>query len=122
MKTTDNQKDRLKNIRVYFKLNQKDFADSLGMKQGSYSDIERGRVGLSITLLQKIVKIYNVSADWILTGEADMFRENTDKKTTNKVVKERETNIENLYQQIKDLRQHLADKERIIQFMKLQLK
>lgn len=68
--------ERLKQIRDYFNLNQNDFAESLGLKQGSYSDIERGRrKGLSQAIIEGIAKSYNqINIDWLLTGEGEMLK------------------------------------------------
>lgn len=71
-----NLSDRLKKVRKHFKLSQVDFAKSIGMKQGSYSDIERGRnKGLSNTTIENIAKNYNLlNIDWLLTGEGEMLK------------------------------------------------
>ena len=60
--------DRIKTIRKKAKLTQSEFAKSIGIKQATLSDIERGKIGLSTALTSKISKLYYVSSDWILTG------------------------------------------------------
>lgn len=64
---------RLKLLRDNAMLNQGSFADSLGLKQGSLSDIERGKAYPSVDVLIKIKSIYNVNLDWLISGKGDMF-------------------------------------------------
>lgn len=68
--------NRLKEARKHFGLSQIDFADSIGMKQGSYSDVERGRnKGLSNSTIENIANNYNdLNIDWLLTGKGDMLK------------------------------------------------
>ena len=133
MKVSDSQRERLKAIRSYFDLNQGNFAKSIGLKQGSYSDIERGRTGLSINLLENLVKNYNINANWLLTGKGKMLNTPDNMNITinnvngEKPLKRTEDLKENggvevLHQQIVDLRKHLADKDRIISYLEMQLK
>jgi len=65
--------DRLKQIRSHHKLSQDKFAMSLGLKQGSYSDIERGRVkALSESVVMLLKLNYNINPDWV-TGEKGLM-------------------------------------------------
>ena len=60
--------DRLRLFRIEeLNLSQKDMAQALGMQQGSYSDIERGRVGVS-GILTKLIKIFNINPIWLVEG------------------------------------------------------
>lgn len=61
--------DRVKHIRKQNSLTQSAFAQSIGIKQATLSDIERHKIGLSNKLLSRIVEIYKVNAEWLLTGE-----------------------------------------------------
>lgn len=65
--------DRLRQLRRHLGVNQCDFAESIGLKQGSYSDIERGRSGLSNHVKMSLSEKYNVNIDWLVNGEGDMF-------------------------------------------------
>ena len=49
--------DKIKNIRKALSLDQIDFAELLEMKQGSISDIERGRIGISEKVKSKLIEI-----------------------------------------------------------------
>ena len=65
--------DRLRQLRRHLGVNQCDFAESIGLKQGSYSDIERGRSGLSNHVKMSLSEKYNVNIDWLVNGDGDMF-------------------------------------------------
>jgi transcriptional regulator with XRE-family HTH domain len=55
-------------------ITQSQFADDIGIKQGSVSDIIRGKTaGLSETAIKLCSFIYNINPDWLLTGEGEMF-------------------------------------------------
>lgn len=70
------QGERLKKIRDFLGLNQKTFCQSIGMKQGSYSDVERGKNQISSNLAMKIATNYNISIDWLLLGQGQMTNNN----------------------------------------------
>lgn len=65
--------ERIKELRSLLGINQGQFAATIGIKQGSLSDIERGRVGLSNTNVKLICKTYNVSEDWLRYGTGNPF-------------------------------------------------
>ena len=69
-KYPDNQ--RLKQFREYLKISQGDFAKSIGLQQGSYSDIERGKSSISQDVITKIISIYNMNPTWFYTGIGEM--------------------------------------------------
>ena len=68
------ENDRLKKIRLHLKMKQEEFANVLGMQQGSISDIERGRNTVSDDVKYRLDKEINVNKNWIETGEGDMFK------------------------------------------------
>lgn len=72
--------DRVKYIRKKNHLTQSDFAQSIGIKQATLSDIERYRIGVSSKLLSRIVQKYSVDAEWLLTGSEGVKLSDTDKK------------------------------------------
>lgn len=61
--------ERLEKIRILINFNQSKFASSLEMKPGSYSDIKRGKAGLSKRLLNLIEKKHNVNLEWLLNNK-----------------------------------------------------
>lgn len=69
--------DRLRIIRNALGKSQVEFAQALGLKQGSYSDIERGRTkNMSESVLNLLSIKYSVNIDYLLNGEGEMFIEN----------------------------------------------
>lgn len=65
--------ERLKVIRKALKFTQLNFSEALEIKQGSYSDVERGKAGVSATLIKHLIKKFNVSPLWICEGIGPMF-------------------------------------------------
>lgn len=65
---TSNQ--RLKEVQKFLNFRtQQEFADALGIKQGSLSDIYRGKVGVSSAILLTLSKDYSINIEWLKTGE-----------------------------------------------------
>ncbi|MFW5762245.1 MAG: helix-turn-helix domain-containing protein [Cyclobacteriaceae bacterium] len=68
-----NEYHRLKKFRKSLKLSQKDFANKLNLQQGSYGDIERGKVGISSTVLKMLITQFYISPVWLYTGKGRMY-------------------------------------------------
>lgn len=66
---------RLKEFRKDLNLNQEEMANSLDLKQGSYSDIERGKVGVS-GIITKLMKLYRINPIWLIEGTGEKIIEN----------------------------------------------
>lgn len=62
------ENQRLKEFRISKQINQGKFSKSLGLKQGSYSDIERGRNSLSYPIIKKLIEVYNINPNWLFLG------------------------------------------------------
>lgn len=66
-----NENERLKEVQkiLGFK-SQSEFADVIGIKQGSLSDIYRGKngVGVSDSIKMKLMKEYSINIEWLETG------------------------------------------------------
>lgn len=75
MLTGKSANDRLKEFRKDLGLNQEEMASSLGLKQGSYSDIERGKVGVS-GIITKLIKLYKTNPIWLVEGIGEKIIEN----------------------------------------------
>jgi transcriptional regulator with XRE-family HTH domain len=75
------ENERLKEIRKALELTQREFSETLDIKQGSYSDVERGKAGISAILLKNLIRRFRVNPLWLCEGEGDMFIENVDNKT-----------------------------------------
>ena len=67
------ENERLRSIRTQLNLTQKTFSESLEIKQGSYSDVERGKAGISALLLKNLIRKYRVNPLWLCEGEGSMF-------------------------------------------------
>lgn len=70
---TENQRLKLVMNSLGFR-NQKEFADALAIKQGSLSDILRGKegVGVSAAIKRTLELEYSINIKWLETGEGDM--------------------------------------------------
>ncbi|HYH55323.1 MAG TPA: helix-turn-helix domain-containing protein, partial [Anseongella sp.] len=63
---------RLKALRAALNLSQGQLAKALGRKQGSISDIERGRN--SVRGIAELLKLtFRVNPEWLREGEGEMF-------------------------------------------------
>ena len=66
-------KQRIKEIRKYFKLTQVDFGDRIGVKQSTVTAYETGSREPSESVIMAICREFNVSREWLETGEGEMF-------------------------------------------------
>ncbi len=76
---------RFKEIRLSLSLNQREFAEKLGITQGNLSKIEGDKQEPSFQILDKIF-VLGINLHWLLTGEGSMFFE--------KIPVESEPNVE----------------------------
>lgn len=49
-------------------------ADKIGIKQGSYSDIERGRNNLSSSVILLLEREFNVNKNWVINEDGPIFK------------------------------------------------
>jgi transcriptional regulator with XRE-family HTH domain len=75
------ENERLKEIRKIMNLTQREFSDTLNIKQGSYSDVERGKAGISAVLLKNLIHRFRINPLWLCEGEGDMFIDKPDGKS-----------------------------------------
>ena len=68
-------KDRIKEIRNYYKLSQEQFGARIGITRASVSQIEKGTNGASNATLLNICREFNINKDWLETGNGNMFLE-----------------------------------------------
>lgn len=66
-------------------LTQKDMAEKLGVQKSVISEIESGKRDVSKNVIVSLIKSFGVSADWLLTGEGEMFQQ--DKKLPQTTIK-----------------------------------
>jgi len=67
------ENNRLKIIRTELKLTQRSFSEALEIKQGSYSDVERGKAGISALLLKNLIRKFHINPIWLCDGDGDIF-------------------------------------------------
>lgn len=67
---------RIKKLITQLGLNETSFAKNLNFPQTTISNMFNRNSYPKAELLLSIVKKWNVSAEWLLTGEGEMFREN----------------------------------------------
>lgn len=65
--------NRLKILRKALNLNQGKFAQGIGLKQGSYSEIENEKEILTSKNIEFICLKYNVNIDWLKNGKGQIF-------------------------------------------------
>jgi len=127
------ENERLKEIRKSLDLTQRDFSDALDIKQGSYSDVERGKAGISAVLLKNLIRRFRINPLWICEGQGSMFIDIpnehsgiTSKSTAGHNIKnisrefEKENSLE-LLEQVKLLELHqenLENLKSVIEFLK----
>ena len=47
-------------------------ADKTNLSQPNYNNYEKGRVEPSLSFIEKIIKLYNVDANWLIKGIGDI--------------------------------------------------
>lgn len=66
-------KDRIKEIRKYFHLNQTDFGAKVGVKGNTIGNYEIGLRSPSDAVIFSICREFGVNEDWLRTGEGEML-------------------------------------------------
>lgn len=74
--------EQIRLIRKNDQLTQAEFAKNLGVSTSTIASIENGTRDIPKNLMKKLVKEKKISAEWLLTGEGEMFRENNPLPTT----------------------------------------
>lgn len=72
---------RLAEVRISKKLTQAEAAEKLGTVQSTYSGYELGTRKINLELILKFSEIYNVSPNFLITGEEDILQEIPKNKT-----------------------------------------
>lgn len=65
---------RIKELRELKGLSKGAFADTIKIDRSQFTKIEGGKLTPTIAQLMEISSIFNVSIDWLLTGEGEMFK------------------------------------------------
>lgn len=69
--------ERIKELRKRLGLSQEAFGAALGVTKAAICTIEAGRRGLTNQMITAICREYNVSEEWLKTGNGEMFNELT---------------------------------------------
>lgn len=80
-------KDRIKKIRKELDLTQQAFADKIGMKRNTIAQYEMGRTIPSDAIIFSICREFNVSEEWLRTGNGEMFVKQTRNEEMAKLTK-----------------------------------
>ena len=70
--------ERVSILRKQLGKNQKDFAETLAIKQAALSMIENGQRDLSEKNIKLICASYKVNYDWLVNGIGNMFQSDDD--------------------------------------------
>ncbi len=65
--------NRIKQLRQALALSQKEFAQSIGIRQSAISMIENGTMSITDRNINTICLSFGVSESWLRTGEGEMF-------------------------------------------------
>ena len=102
--------NQLKEIRKNTGLTQQEFAKELDVALSTVASVENGTREISKSVMKVLIEKYKVSANWLLTGEGEMFTtpENTE------VSKEQITNIPIIKNKIEKLQEIILSNQQII--------
>lgn len=70
-------KDRIKQIRKHYDMNQAEFAGDIGVPVSNIQSYETGRRNPSEASIKLICSKYSVNERWLRTGEGDMLKPRT---------------------------------------------
>jgi transcriptional regulator with XRE-family HTH domain len=66
--------ERIREIRTMHGFTQEQMARSMGVRQNTWNQWENGRRQVPVTVLERLVREWNVDADYLLRGEPPVFR------------------------------------------------
>tara|TARA_R110002020_G_scaffold111783_3_gene257743 strand:+ start:153 stop:473 length:321 start_codon:yes stop_codon:yes gene_type:complete len=70
---TETQHQRLRQVRNYLDIRQGPFAEQISMTQGALSDIERGKVKISTSVIEKMAGAFDINPNYIILGIGPFF-------------------------------------------------
>ncbi len=80
-KEGDTLNERVKELRKFFGLSGEKFGEKLGITRGAVSNIENGSRNVTEQMIKSICREFNVSEEWLRTGEGEMFVHITSNET-----------------------------------------
>lgn len=69
--------ERIKELRKSLNLTMEKFGERLGVKKNTISQYESGVNGVSEQVIKSICREFNVSEEWLRTGEGEMYTPQT---------------------------------------------
>ncbi len=69
--------ERIKELRKLLKMTQEDFSSKIGLSRNFIAQVEIGTKEPSDRTIKDICRIYNVSEEWLRTGEGEMYKKRT---------------------------------------------
>ncbi len=82
---------RLKEVRAYLSLSQKDFAKKYGISQQALSKYENGQFDISDGIKKGLANEFDINIHWLLTGKGIMFYKENEAGNGNNSREEAET-------------------------------
>jgi transcriptional regulator with XRE-family HTH domain len=67
--------ERISELINALKVQDRDFAASIGIDQSQFSKIKNNKLPITLKQIMEIISIYNVRAGWLLDSEGSMFKE-----------------------------------------------
>lgn len=61
--------ERIREVRKNHQMNQTEFSNRIGVSQGTLSELEQNKYNPSLETILAIIKVFDVSAKWLLFGE-----------------------------------------------------
>lgn len=65
--------ERIKELRKHEKLTQEEFARKINLSRANLGSIEIGRTGVTDRVVADICREFNVSEEWLRTGEGNIY-------------------------------------------------
>lgn len=103
--------NQLKEIRKNTGLTQQEFAKELNVALSTVASVENGTREISKSVMKVLIEKYKVSANWLLTGEGEMF---TTPENTEVATKEQITNIPIIKNKIEKSQEIVLNNKEII--------
>lgn len=94
--------ERIRLLRKELGLNQSDFGNKIGVKQGTVAGYESGARTPLNAVVSSICREFDVNEEWLRTGEGEMFEQMTEQqkllKYTGMLLKDKDSAIVNAIQ------------------------
>ena len=94
--------ERIRLLRKELGLNQSDFGNKIGVKQGTVAGYESGARTPLEAVVSSICREFDVNEEWLRTGEGEMFEQMTEQqkllKYTGMLLKDKDSAIVNAIQ------------------------